>query len=466
MLSSLTGRSAVEAGFFRRVLGIAVPVTLQAMLQSSFSIVDQIMIGQLGSTAIAGAGLAGKFISIYSVIVSAVGTVAGIMIAQYLGREDRAEVRRSFFLNITAAAAVAALFLVVSLVMPERILGLYIRDKAVIAEGAVYLRLIAWTYLPAAGTTLTAALLRCLDRASYPLYAGFGAAILNTLLNYLLIFGKAGLPPLGIRGAALATLLSQLAGFVILLGLMLIRLPRCRALLNGRDPASGEALRTARAGRAYYLAYLMMLMPILANEFLWSLGENVYAVIYGRLGTDASTAMTLTNPIQGLMIGALCGLSQAAGVIIGRRLGAGEKDKAYRESRQLLICGLSGAVLLSCVVILISVFYVRLFRVGDPVRLLTTQILTAYAMVLPFKVLNMILGGGILRSGGQTAVVMVIDIIGTWLFGVPLGLLGAFVLQLPVPAIYFLLSLEEAVRFLISVIIFRRRRWMTTLKTA
>ena len=87
-------------------------------------------------------------------------------------------------------------------------------------------------------------------------------------------------------------------------------------------------------------------------------------------------------------------------------------------------------------------------------------------MVLPFKVLNMILGGGILRSGGQTAVVMVIDIIGTWLFGVPLGLLGAFVLQLPVPAVYFFLSLEEAVRFLISVIIFRRRRWMTTLKTA
>ena len=111
MLSSLTGRSAVEAGFFRRVLGIAVPVTLQAMLQSSFSIVDQIMIGQLGSTAIAGAGLAGKFISIYSVIISAVGTVAGIMIAQYLGREDRAEVRRSFFLNITAAAAVAVAFL-------------------------------------------------------------------------------------------------------------------------------------------------------------------------------------------------------------------------------------------------------------------------------------------------------------------------------------------------------------------
>ena len=466
MLSSLTGRSSVEAGFFRRVLGIAVPVTLQAMLQSSFSIVDQIMIGQLGSAAIAGAGLAGKFASIYSVIAAAVGTVAGIMIAQYLGREDRAEVRRSFFLNVIAAAAVAGLFLLVSLMIPELILGLYIRDEAVIAEGAVYLRLIAWTYLPAAGTTLIAALLRCLDRASYPLYAGFGAAILNTLLNYLLIFGKAGFEPLGIRGAALATLISQLAGFAILLLLMLIRLPHCRALLTGRDPAPGETLRAVRAGRAYYLAYLMMLMPILANEFLWSLGENVYAVIYGRLGTDASTAMTLTNPIQGLMIGALCGLSQAAGVIIGRRLGAGEKDRAYRESCQLLICGLSGAVLLSCVVILISVFYVRLFRVGDPIRLLTTQILTAYAMVLPFKVLNMILGGGIIRSGGQTAIVMVIDIIGTWLFGVPLGLLGAFVLQLPVPAVYFFLSLEEAVRFLISVIIFRRRRWMTTLKTA
>ena len=207
-----------------------------------------------------------------------------------------------------------------------------------------------------------------------------------------------------------------------------------------------------------------MLLPLLVCELMWSLGENVYAVIYGHMGTEASAAMVLTNPVQGLVIGALCGLSQAASVLIGKRLGSGENEEAFAESKRLLLYGGIGAAVLSAGVILLSGIYVNIYQVNAPVKAMTRQLLFAYGLVAPVKVLNMILGGGILRSGGRTKYVMFIDMVGTWCIGVPLGLLGAFVLKLPVAWVYFLLSMEEWVRFGISLAVFYRRNWMRRLE--
>lgn len=205
------------------------------------------------------------------------------------------------------------------------------------------------------------------------------------------------------------------------------------------------------------------LLPLFVCEASWSLGENVYAAIYGRMGTEQSAAMTLTAPIQGLAIGALCGLSQAAGVIVGKRLGGENYDGAYRAAKRLMVYGAVGASVLCAVVLLASGAYVEIYQVSRTVKRLTRQILFVYALAAPFKVLNMILGGGILRSGGRTAYVMGIDMLGTWGFGVPLGLLGAFVWRLPIASVYLLLSLEECIRFAISMAVFRRKRWMRRL---
>ena len=212
--------------------------------------------------------------------------------------------------------------------------------------------------------------------------------------------------------------------------------------------------------------YGVMLMPILVCELFWSLGENVYAMIYGRMGTAASAAMTLTNPIQGLMIGALCGLAQAAGVIIGKKLGKKEYDEAYEASGKLIFYGFVGSILLSLVIILVRNFYVEIYQVEEHVKQLTTQILLGYAVIAPFKVQNMIVGGGIIRSGGKTKYVMMIDLIGTWVFGVPLGLVAAFVLGLSIPWVYFILSLEECIRFAISLVVLKRRKWMSCLNAS
>ena len=418
--------------FFKAVCTLAIPVALQSMLQSSFSMVDQIMIGQLGEINVAGVGLAGKFASIYSVVISAIGAVAGIMIAQYLGQKNRSEVRRSFFTNLLLGAGIAGMFMVICTLFPNQIMGAYTRDVQTRQAAAEYLMLISGTFVPMAGATLLSTLFRCLEKPRLPLYASILSALLNTSLNYIMIFGKLGISPMGVRGAAFATVISQCANFL----LMLLMLSQNGFLLksNEREPTATLRMNWGQ--------YWSMLLPLLVCEVVWSLGENVYAAIYGHMSTDASAAMTLTNPIQGLVIGALCGLSQAASVIIGKHLGSGENEEAYWSAKKLMLYGAIGSALLSVIVMIASKAYVGIYQVDNAVKTMTMQILFAYAIVVPFKDLNMILGGGIIRSGGRTKYVMFIDMVGTWCFGVPLGLLSAFVWKLSIPYVYFLLSLE------------------------
>lgn len=438
--------------FFKTVCNLAVPVALQSMLQASFSIVDQIMIGQLGSVSVAGVGLASKFSSVYSVVVSAIGAVAGIMISQYMGQKNKNQVRKSFSINLLMAIGLAVLFTAVCILFPRQIMGLYTKDTDTVIAAANYLIIIAATFLPMAGATLLSTMFRCMEKASLPLYASIVAAVLNTGLNYILIFGKFGFKPMGAEGAAIATVISQLANFLIMFVL----------IFKYKNQLQGGKLETSQ--KFNWRQYSTILMPILVCEFMWSLGENIYAGIYGHLGTEPCAAMTLINPIQGLMIGALCGLSQAAGVIIGKRLGSREYDEAYSESKKLMYYGFAGAIILSVVILIIKPFYVELYQVEESVKIITQQILVAYAIIAPFKVLNMILGGGIIRSGGKTKYTMGVDLIGTWVFGVPLGLLTAFVLKLSIPYVYFILSLEECVRFVISLILFKKKSWMQSLE--
>lgn len=432
---------------------IAVPVTLQSLLCSSFSMADQVMTGQLGSTCVAGIGLAGKFFSVLSVIIAAVASVAGIMMAQYLGKGEERGTGQSFYVNLLLALATAVLFLLGCLLLPEQIMSLYSTDAATVQEAAAYLRILGISAVPLAVVSMLAALLRCREAAKLPLAASIAAAIVNTLGNYVLIFGKFGFPALGAKGAAIATVVSQFANMCLLF-VLYVR-------IAGREQWKLPFVwRFEREGR---IQYVKILLPMLACEFLWVLGENIYATIYGHVGTQACAAMTLTSPIQGLLIGALTGLSQAASVITGKALGSGENDRAYRDGKRLILTGLIGAGILSLLVVVLCPYYVRIYRVEDEVRLMTCEILYVYALIAPVKVLNMILGSGILRSGGKTQYVMYIDIIGTWLFGVPLGLLAAFVLRLPIAGVYLMLSLEECVRLAISLVLFRRKIWMNQL---
>ena len=449
-----SNENTAQKSFLCAVIGIAVPVGLQSMLQSSFAMIDQLMVGRLGSTAVTAVEVAGRPAFIYSVVLGAVSAIAGIMISQYLGMKDEVMADHSLSVNLTAAMLLAALFTVLCLLMPSQIVDLYIKDDpAVLHTGTSYLTLIVWTYLPMGISSILAVMIRCMDRAVWPLYAGIIAAVVNTALNYVLIFGHFGFPSLGVTGAAIASVISQIVNLL----LTLIMFFRIR--VNGR----GSLHFSLALGKEGYKQFLIMLLPVLVNEFLWSVGQNVNTFIYGHLEKGDLAAMSMTGPIQGLFIGTLSGVSQAAGILIGKRLGAREYDRAYRESKKLMWYGLIGSLILSTLLIALRGSYVLLYNVEPEVQTVSASLLLAFAVLAPVKVANMILGGGIIRSGGKTTYIMIIDMIGTWLIGTPLGLLTAFVFHLPVVWVYFILSQEELVRLLISFLVFRRKKWIASL---
>ena len=440
--------------FLRSVLRIALPVALQAMLQSSFAMIDQIMVGQLGSDGVAAIEVASRPAFIYITMIGALAAIAGIMVSQYMGQKDYKAGDRSLSVGLVGAGALATLFMAVCLILARQVVGIYTEDAAIIDIGTGYIGIIAWTYIPMGVSTVLAVMIRCMDMSIYPLYASLASALVNTALNYLLIFGKLGFPQMGVTGAAIASLTSQVLNLLLIL--LFFRMANRRI---------GKTFRfDLNLGKAGYLQYVAMLMPILINEFLWSLGQNVNTYLYGHLGTWPLAAMALTGPVQGLLFGALSGISQAAGILVGKRLGEREYEAAYQESKQLMLYGLVGSLALSALLAVLSWPYANIYNVEPEVKEIARWLLIALAVLAPVKVQNMVLGGGIIRSGGKTKYIMIIDTVGTWLVGVPLGFLTTFVFKLNIVWVYFILSQEEMVRYIITVFMFRSRRWMETIE--
>ena len=241
------------SAFLKSLCKIAIPVTLQSMLQSSFSIIDQVMIGQLGETGIAAVGLCGNFSLIFSVMLGAVSTVAGILIAQFLGAGEKKEAWRSLDVSLLWSLLLSGLFLGAAVGFPRLILGLYTADTGIIDSGTLYFRLIGFSYVPMALSALLSAWMRCKEQAAIPFAASLVSVAVNTSLNYLLIFGKLGLPSMGIPGAALASLASQMVNFLlVLLGFVILEKK------EGSSP-----LWSLLFEKLSHMDYVMMILPIL-----------------------------------------------------------------------------------------------------------------------------------------------------------------------------------------------------------
>lgn len=440
----------MDKEFKQKLLHIALPVTIQALMQSSLNLIDQIMIGSLGSACIAGIGLAGKFTSILSVLVAAIVSAAGILISQYFGAKNEKGVRDSFYLPFYFSLLFVLIFSILSFFIPNQIMSLYADDGETISKAAAYLKIRTAGYLPSVITMFVSTLLRNMQKAKLPAIAGIVSIAINTLMNWLLINGVWIFPRLEESGAAIATVLSQIFEMLIVTVLFLREKKKQNLFLHPTVSFSKTFIKNVSS----------ILAPILVGEALWSLGENVYAIIYGHLGTEPCAAMTLMYPIQGIAIGSLSGVASAAGIIVGNSLGAGDEKKAYGEALGFVRLTVTAGIIIGVFVCLISPLYVRLFNVAPETRTGTIKILAAFSAVFTAKVFNMVVGGGVLQAGGQTKFMTLVNIIGTWGCGVPFGFISAYVFKFPIWWVYFALSLEEYVRLAISVWLLKSRRWM------
>lgn len=459
MLSILAFKASVRSykeqnrEFYEKILRIAIPVAIQSVIMSALNMVDQIMVGQLGESAIDAVGLSNRLITILSVVLNAIAAGISIYTAQLWGKKEKKSIGQLLGVGLFLGGIITVAFVFLSVLAPEFCVGIFTTDKIVMAKGAIFLRIVAYSFIPSMLTIMYSAVLRSTEHVKLPMVASITGVVTGVSLDYILIFGHFGFPRLGLRGAAIGTIIARCVEFsIIFIGTYAKRLP-----------AACSIRQLIGIPNSLFKKFSVTTYPLVLNEFLWVLGETAYNIIYGRIGTSEYAAVTITSPIQGLTIGMLSGLAAATGVILGNALGASEYDKACKYSKKIIKLGAAFSVILGILIILFSRFYVLAYKVSPETSTYTEYLLLAFAFFLWVKVSNMIISSGILSSGGDSKFIFAMESSTTWLFGVPSGFLAAFVFHFPVHIVYIILSCEEIIRFIIGIHRVNSRKWIRNL---
>jgi len=341
---------------------------------------------------------------------------------------------------------VAAPVVVVGAIAPAFLVRLFTADPHLEVTGAPYLRLVALWVLPTAVILVCTAIMRSMGETKLPLQAAAAAIFVNLFLDWVLIFGNLGAPRLGLVGAGVGSLVARLSECVCIV-IAMMRLLGAKGWGKRMPAAMRRKIRDAA-------------LPLVLTELIWVLSENTYVAVYGRIGTEALAAMTMTYPVQGIVMGLFSGLAAASVPVLGDDLGHERRDKALVDARALLRIGIVGAAVVAMIVALLAPFYVHAYSVTPSTATLSEACLWVFSACLVAKVGNLVMSGGILPAGGDTRYQLVMESLATWLLGVPLAFFGACLLGWPTWAVYALLSVEELARLLIGWRRVRSGRWM------
>jgi putative MATE family efflux protein len=399
-------------------------------------------------------GLSAKITAIVTVVLAGLATGTTIFCAQYWGSADTGRIRQVFGLGLGLGLVFSGGTTALVVGFPSQVFAPFTTDPQVLADGGAYLRILAISFVPNMATMLYSAVLRSTGQVKLPMYASTVAVVLNVVLDYGLIFGHLGLPQLGLVGAAVGTTIARFVEFALIVGgtYATRHVAAVTRLADLRGHDGGLARR-----------FLVVSLPLAANELLWILGESAYAVVYGRMGTDQMAAMSMTFPLQGLGIGLLSGLAGAASVLVGHRLGRGDYDGAADYAAKIIRLGVLLAVVVGAAVAAGSAFFVSLYKTSPEVQHLGRLCILVFCGFLWVKVANMILAGAVLNAGGDSRFVLVMESLATWVVGVPTAFLAAFTFGLPIWWVYLLLSVEEVVRLVVGRRRLVSRKWARSL---
>ncbi len=439
--------------YYRRLIRFALPLTLQNMITASLNMVGVVMIGQLGAVQVAAVGLANQIFFLLTLMLFGITTGSAMFTAQLWGKRDIANIRRVLGLALCLGLAAAMFFLVIAEFFPSGALGVYSQDPAVISLGSHYLSIIGFSFVLYAISFCYSIVLRSTGNVQIPLAVTFSSLALNTLLSYLLIFGKLGLPALGVQGAAIAVLISRTVECGLFLWLTYRKDSPAAATLRELFSFDWEFARRV----------LIPVLPVVANEMLWSMGITAYSVAYARISTDAIAAMNILAAVDQLAQVPFNAISHACAVMVGNRIGAGDEQQAFKYAARTGALGMLGALGVGLLVIASINPILSLYNVPAQVVDYGRHALTILGLFLWIRASNMILFIGIFRSGGDTRFAFVLDGIIIWVVGVPLAFLGAFVLHLPVYWVYLMVMSEEISKWLLGIYRFFSRKWIHNL---
>ncbi len=451
-----------DRSFIKKTIIIAIPVTAQNLLSNMLNLVDSLLIIRLGQDSVTAVSLANKYFFIFSLLMFGISSGSSILASQYYGKRDMLSIKRVLRLSMTVGVAGGLLFMIPALLQPNFIMSVITNHSDMIQIGSIYLGVIAISYPITAITVSYSSILRSMNYVRVPMLITFVAINVNIFLNFGLIFGLFGLPKLGVAGSALATVIARILECGLLLLITRMKKPGDDGV---GDFTHAKYERTQEndepfMNKIFVKKYLNTAAPVIANEFMWGLGVTMYALVYGRMETNATAAITITNIIESLVVVAFFGLCNSSAVILGNELGANELKKAEKHARYYMILQLMISVVVAIITLLLKDVIVSMFPANEQTAQYIKDCLVVLAISIPIRALNTQIIVSILRSGGDTVAALLLDITGVWCIGIPMAYLGGLVFHFPIYIVYAMVLTEELYKMIVGYVRYKQKKWV------
>lgn len=439
--------------FLKKLFSIVIPIALQALLSSLVSASDALMLGFLDQASLSAISLATQITFVLTLFQAAFMIGASVLAAQYWGIRDKETVEKVLGLSLRISVPVSALFCLAGLLIPSVLMRIFTNDTGLIGLGIPYLRIVSISWLLMGISQMVLNIMKNSGRVAKSAIYGSVALITNIICNLILIFGLFGLPALGIRGAAIATVAARF-----------LELALCLFENRKKDNVRIRLACLLHPDKDLRKQYFHHMLPVLANEIAWGGGVTMFSVIMGHLGSDAVAANAVANILKNIILCFCTGIGAGSSIMIGNILGTGDLEAAKICSKKLIMASLFFGVIAGLILLSITPLTIRFSgSLSDQAREYLKYMLLISAYYVVGKSLNGVLIEGTFCAGGDTKFGFYCDLINLWFVIIPIAALFAFILHAPVMVVYFILNLDEIDKIPIEWIHYKKYKWLNNL---
>lgn len=441
-----------DRSFYKTLIALAIPISLQNLITFAVGFADNLMIGRLGDNAISGVYVGGQVQTVVQMFVAGIEGAILILAAQYWGKKDTESIRRVVSIGVKLAAAVGFLFSLATVLLPGAIIGLFTKEAGVIAEGTVYLQIVGFTYLFFSISQVMIAAMRSVETAKIGLYISIMALVVNVGLNYVLIFGKLGLPAMGVKGAAIATLISRILEAAVSMGYAFLADRKLK--LKPRD--------LLRTDRLLLMDFIKYGLPIIGGQVVWSVNMLANTKIMGAYSAGVMAAVSITGMLHNLIYVWMNGLSSAVGIITGKTVGAGKYETMKEYARTVQMIFLFVGILSGGLVLLFRDGFVSLYDVTPEALSYSKQFINVISVTIIGTCYQAACLFGLVKSGGDISFVFKNDTIFVFLVVLPSAIICQW-LNAPAWVVFAALKCDQILKCFVAVVKINRFNWMKNL---
>ena len=434
----------------KEIVRLALPIALQQFMTALVGACDAIMLGKLSQDAMSAVSLATQVTFVFNLFMFAFMAGENMFVAQYYGKGDYTGISQVFSLVTKICGCIAVVFLAGTLFFPEQLMRILTNEETLITLGSEYLRVIGISYVFSGIAQTFLAIMKNCGAVNMSTLINGVMVILNIALNAVFIFGLSGFPEMGIKGAALATVLATVVQFLWSVGYVLCRIRAVKFSLRSCE-------------KKLFGRFWQKAVPLLINNLAWGIGFSMYSVIMGHLGTDAVAANGIANISKNLVVCFCLGLGNAGSIIVGNRLGADRLQEAKEAGGTLTRTAIIAGIVSGLVLIALSPFITKMVDLTPTARGYLQKMLLICSYYIAGKSVNCMTIGGIFAAGGDSKFGMLCDSVTLWCITVPLGCICAFILKLPVMVVYFVLNLDEIIKLPVVYKHYKKYKWIKNL---